>query len=69
MSKTFIRVKVLSVPHGAVWLQLSPIIGDAGAGCLGGHEYEFRTHGDAIHFQETCKELNVEFSVRDLSQD
>ena len=69
MSKTFIRVKVVNVPHGGVWQRLKSTIEESGAASIGGQEYEFRSYGDAIEFQETCRELNVDFKVNDLSLD
>ncbi len=69
MSKTYIRVKVVRVPYGAVWQRLSSIIEDSLAVSCGDSEYEFRTYGDAIEFQEACRDLNVEFTVKDLSDD
>ena len=42
---------------------------ESGAASIGGQEYEFRSYGDAIEFQETCWELSVDFKVNDLSLD
>jgi len=52
-----------------VWQRLKPIIEDSGAMTSAHNEYEFRTYGDAIEFQETCTDLGVEFTVKDLSED
>jgi len=69
MSKTFIRISIIKVPESYMWVQLKKVIHDALANTVDHQEYEFYNYGDAMLLQSTCDDLDIEYSLSDVSED
>lgn len=67
MSKSVIKVKILSNVKGHQWHHLKSIIIDSLANNVGINEYEFYTYGDALNFQHTCDDFGVKYLATDTS--